>query len=318
MRNRHAGRRCEARVGVGGLGVVRWRQGERQQRELLDDIEQRALLRRGRRLARARRLTSGGVGLGRGWGCAGLRAPARGWWSGAAARVRARIGLACGAGSACTAPPAHSSSTSAAGLPSIRRSRCPAASVAVPRATNEEAVGWKNRLKVHEHLARVRARVRAWVRARAQPRPESHARTSCRPGAQARPPRSRRVARRRRRAATSHRAGRRASQRRSRPRRRRPTPGHVGVAGGEGERQGHGRAAGAGGVLGHTATSPHTERSPRSASSSTSGGVTAISTSTAVPCAKRRERVSQKPRARLLLLTSRAGRGFEPRRRAHL
>ena len=79
--------------------------------------------------------------------------------------MRARIGLASGAGSACTAPPAHSSSTSAAGLPSIRRSRCPAASVAVPRATNEEAVGWKNRLKVHEHLARVRARVRAWVRA---------------------------------------------------------------------------------------------------------------------------------------------------------
>ena len=55
---------------------------------------------------------------------------------------------------------------------------------------------------------------------------------------------------------------------------------------------------------GHTATSPHTERSPHSASSSTSGGVTAISTSTAVPCPKRRERVSQKPPALLLLLTS--------------
>ena len=254
MRNRHAGRRCDACIGVGGLCVVRWRQRERQQRELLDDIEQRALLRRGRRLARARRLTSGSVGLGRGWGCAGLRAPGRGWWSGAAARVRARIGLACEADSACTAPPAHSSSTSAAGLPSIRRSRCPAASVAVPRATNEEAVGWKNRLKVHEHLARVRARVRAWVRARAQPRPESHARTSCRPGARARPPRSRHVARRRRRAATSHRAGRRASQRRSRPRRRRPTPGHVGVAGGEGER--HRGTVGRQGQEGFWATPP--------------------------------------------------------------
>ena len=55
---------------------------------------------------------------------------------------------------------------------------------------------------------------------------------------------------------------------------------------------------------GHTATSPHTERSPHSASSSTSGGVTAISTSTAVPCPTRRGRVSRKSPALPLPLTS--------------